>query len=229
MARVKYGTIVTEIRGKVGGLVFQKCGSQLSMRVNPSKKIPSTTDAFYTRNRFVVLAKAWAQMSPEQKLSFTTQAPTYPTIDKWGNPIVLTAYQLFIYINRTVQLVEGTVVTTAYPFYQFTSSTDGWQNASVSNETFEIIVVDEIPADFAVLIYVSKLLPANSYQVPDQVKFIYSLTDVMPDYYNIYASLVAHWGRVPVAGESFYINVISVNRYTGIINNEWDDIVSFGV
>lgn len=224
MARVKYGTIVTEIKGKLSGSVFQKCGQSLSLRSNPSKLISRSPASMITRNNFRKLASLWHTLDAEQRYTFSANAPGYPTFDKWGNRITLSDYQLFIFINRVLQLTGTEPVSEANP-YQNVAATDCYFGTySISGQSFPIVLNDYMPADHALIAYISDQLPANSYRVPLQ-RFAVSVnlaSDILS--WDIYDQVSEGFKNQVIAGKNFYCLIREVDLLTGIWSDNIDDI-----
>lgn len=116
MARVQYGSVVDRIDGKVGGHVFQKCGQSFSLRSKPAVIFSQSAAIKGTRFQFSSLASLWRSITLPQKQSFASYASTYPTYDRYGNKIILTPYQLFMYLNRPLVMAGYSPVTTCVAY-----------------------------------------------------------------------------------------------------------------
>jgi len=172
MAVVKYGTIVTEVRGKVGSVVFQRCGKSLSIRSQVSKNYSKFASNYSNRFDFASLALTWNSLSAAQKLSFKTQAPSFPTKDKFGNPIVLSGYNLFIMVNRTLLLGGRPLLTTAQPYYVSAPALVQFNNAIIASKSWQIIYTSLNPANHFTMVYVVAPLPNNSTQGNANMVFV---------------------------------------------------------
>lgn len=221
MAIVKYGTIVTELKGKFAGSVFQKCGNQLSLRANPSRISSQSNRALKTRNNMRALASAWASLSYSDKASYASAASSYPTLDKFGNPQVLQAYQLFVYINRVMQLVEASPVSSASAYYNIL-------NSVVSNDDFSIsagqclLTLSAISgSNIMVIIYASQ--PSKSVQVAfsSARRFCGFSPAANGPSFDIYQILMDNFDLPPVVGDSFFIEIAMIDTDTGVWQTKW--------
>lgn len=224
MAVVKYGSVVTEIKGKVGGWCFQKCGQSLSLRSNPSKFVSRSQRSFATRTKFSELASKWNQLTADNKLSYSLAANTYPTFDKWGNPLVLNGYQLFQYIHRTSQLVTGNIYNTAVAYANPCLAVLASFDISIAGDLFSITIEEELLPSHYLLFYTSQQLPPNSFRVPSEYKFFAFMSESDGVSINVYEQFVAALNTTPVVGNNFYILCKEIDITTGIAADSFDDI-----
>lgn len=100
MAKVNYGQIVNDARGKQGGTVFSKnkSGAYTRRKVTPAN--PNTPSQSGVRSSFALLSKLWGTgLSDIQRASWINYANTYPRIDVFGASIRLTGLNMFISFN----------------------------------------------------------------------------------------------------------------------------------
>lgn len=226
MAVVKYSSIITEIKGKVGGNVFQKCGQSLSMRVNQSQITSNSPKSLKTRNNLRDLASTWARMTLAQKTTWLTNAASYPTFDRFGNRIVLNPYQLFMRQNRVTQLVSTTPVLSASAYANIANNVSALDAYYRGTQTFNITIDPTLPANQYVFYYISDALPPNSYQIPTNIRFCGYTNPSAQGVYNIYSKVTPAFKIVPAVGECFYFLARSVNVVTGQWADELDDIIT---
>lgn len=114
MARAKYGAIITEIKGKIGGTVFQGSRSGGVIKNKPNNKSSSGSgkltkaDAgrlFLPQRTISTLASNWRLLSVSDQLAWNTSAPLYPFTDKYGQPYTGSGYQLYMSINSNLLLI----------------------------------------------------------------------------------------------------------------------------
>lgn len=94
MARAKFGAVVTDIRGKLGGHVFQGNGFTTSIRTGYSGKggLPARSSVFTSMNNDI--DELWAALSDTQKNAWDSLATQYPIIDNFANQNFLTGRNL---------------------------------------------------------------------------------------------------------------------------------------
>jgi hypothetical protein len=153
MATVKYGSIITEIRGSLQGHTFQKIGSSLSMRTNPRKSSNTSSNGAARRSTLSLLSNHWISLTPSQKQSFSDYAFTYPTRDKYNNPVVLSAYQLFMYIAFKRYMFDNTLITVCYPFSNPTGFIASIGTVNLTSNQALVWCPDPVPVNTFLMIY----------------------------------------------------------------------------
>lgn len=99
MARVKFGGLVTDLRGSVGGSTFSRnsYGSYLRNKGNPVD--PNTTPQAVIKSRFATLSSAWRDLDQADRDTFIEQAPNYTRINAFGDNVPLTGQSLYMRAN----------------------------------------------------------------------------------------------------------------------------------
>lgn len=94
MAQVKFGAIVTDIRGKVGGHVFQGNGLTTTMRTGYAGpgQFPSRNQQFQTMN--FKIDEMWRDLSKADKDAWNVLARQLPRQDNFGDQNFLTGQNL---------------------------------------------------------------------------------------------------------------------------------------
>lgn len=99
MATIKFGAIVTDMRGKLGGHVFQKGNQSRVMKTNRSPR-KSNTEFANTGNVGVArMRSAWAALSFTVQNQFRLAAANFPQSNKFNDSIVYSGYQFFLFLN----------------------------------------------------------------------------------------------------------------------------------
>ena len=227
MASVKYGTIVTELKGKLGGQVFQKCGQSLSLRSNPTHRTPQSSQALKARQDVTRLASYWRSLTQAQKDSYTTNAASFPTVDKFGNPIVLTGYQLFFMLSKRLLLVPTDPIDNCVAYNPPGISDIDFDPFSIGSTSFDLLFNNPILSTEVVLLYATDLVPFTRYISSPKYTFVTIIQDDAEEGDNYYTDLVNHFSTPPVEGYSFYWQAIKLSYLTGqfIIDNGAQEIV----
>jgi len=93
MARVQYGTIVTGLKGKLGGQVFQNGNTIQVLRNKNSRKGSDTLAKSQTNQAITYIAGHWRGLTPAQRTSYDSGALSWPFTDKFGNTYYGSGYQ----------------------------------------------------------------------------------------------------------------------------------------
>jgi hypothetical protein len=112
MARVKYGSIITELRGSIGGTTFQKNKFGHTAK---NKGIPTSTGTniqFTRRNAMLYIVQAWNNLTDAQRNLWNSYAATYPQPIKNNVLVQLSGYALFIKYNAIILSMHFPLFTT---------------------------------------------------------------------------------------------------------------------
>ena len=99
MARIKYGSLVTEIVGSIGGQTFQKCRGGFIVRNKPRSPFRRSEAQSRGRTAIAQLSQAWRVLTPVNRASWESVAPSWPKTDKFGDPYIMSGYECFIHAN----------------------------------------------------------------------------------------------------------------------------------
>jgi hypothetical protein len=112
MARVQYGSIITELNGSIGGFSFQQNSSGKIARTRVSRISSATPKQIFPKNSFVYVVSLWNSLTPYQKGLWNTFAAANPFTDYWGRTKYLTGYNWFMGLNINLWLIETVEITT---------------------------------------------------------------------------------------------------------------------
>ena len=123
MARIIYGSIITDIKGSIGGITYQENGSGQIARLKPRKSKTNTQKQRDQQPRLKRIQKAWNELSLTNKILWNDFASVNNKIGLDGNAKVLTGYQWFVTINQNRLLFEDSILS-APPVYEIVNPID---------------------------------------------------------------------------------------------------------
>ena len=114
MARVTYGSGVTELAGSIGGVTYQKnaSGNIAKLRSNPTVN-PTALQANY-QTLFAQFVAYWPTLSQANKDLWDALAAAHDHTTPWGETKTLSGYQWFLRCNLIRYRYYGTVLETPY-------------------------------------------------------------------------------------------------------------------
>lgn len=96
MARVQYGTIITEIKGKIQGQVFQGGNVGFVLRNKGYTKGLSTPRKQGANNVIIAASGYWSQLNDTERGEWETAAPTWVFYNRFGAAYTGSGYQFFM-------------------------------------------------------------------------------------------------------------------------------------
>ena len=148
MALIRFGGGVADARGSVGGQVFSKnrYGNYLRARITPVN--PSSDRQQEVRNNLASLVERWsAVLTAAQRAAWNTYAANVPWVNKLGESIYLTGYNMYIRSNIAILQVGGTIVD-AGPTTLSLPSTDPTFAVTASESTQLVSVAGDDTMDW---------------------------------------------------------------------------------
>jgi hypothetical protein len=113
MARVTYGSGVTELAGSIGGVTYQKNTSGNIAKLRPKPTVnPSALQAEYQTN-MATLVSFWPTLSQANKDTWDAFAIAHNHTTPWGETKTLSGYQWFLSVNLNRLLSDLAILSTA--------------------------------------------------------------------------------------------------------------------
>ncbi len=111
MAKIKFGALAEDARGKIGGIVYSRnqFGGYVREKVSPVQ--PSTALQTIVRERVTTLSKRWfTTLTNDQRISWIAFAKVTPVTNVFGNPILLTGINAYLRLNGTLLAAAQAVI-----------------------------------------------------------------------------------------------------------------------
>jgi hypothetical protein len=120
MAKFIPGAVISDIRNKLGGVVFTKSryGNTIRKRLKPTN--PKTTLQRTVRGSFKTNSQGWDTLTATQQAAWISWAATNAFTDKFGGSKALSANAAFVRYNQlraSVGLAQATTTPTALGTY----------------------------------------------------------------------------------------------------------------
>lgn len=105
MSKIKWGAIVVDGRGKLGGHVFTKTKSGATMRTKVTPVNPQTAAQASARSRLGGNSQAWSALSEAQRESWQTRARETSKTNVFGDQYFPSGKNLFTSLNNNLLLI----------------------------------------------------------------------------------------------------------------------------
>lgn len=113
MAKIKFGMMMTDARGKLGGQVFSKNrgGAYIRTKVTPSN--PRTADQQANRTLLGSLSQGWSALTAEQRLSWNSAVSAWAKTNIFGDIHNPSGKNLYVQLNKNIIAIGGAAINTA--------------------------------------------------------------------------------------------------------------------
>jgi hypothetical protein len=218
MGIVLYGGGVDQIKGKVGGSVFQKMGQSLGVRGYRSNCTSNSSLARNRRFSMNVLAQAWTNLSSVQRNSWISAAPTYPAFNRYGAAIVLSPYQLFVKINKRQLVFGGSLILSAINYNIEHYLSFNMSPINYGTNHLDITLLEALSGSHTLLLYLTKIASIGINTQNLKYNFWISLANDAATTINLWSFLPDNYKINPGTSKSFNVLSLGVNSSTGIYN-----------
>ena len=110
MAIVKYGALITEIKGKVGGQVFQNGNAGFVLRNKNSRPGAASISRLAATNGMSAISSSWRLLTDAQRLAWAAATENWLFLNRYGETYEGSGYQMFCAYNRRLALAEQSTV-----------------------------------------------------------------------------------------------------------------------
>lgn len=213
--KMKFGAIVTDGRGKIGGHVASKnrSGAYLRTKVTPVNGQTSFQTA--VRNRFTVLAQAWRELTAAQRDAWNAAVADFARTNVFGdlhNPTGASLYQRLN--NNLVTIGESPISTPPLPSAVGEVVAVSLAVAAGAG-TMSLVMSGAVPAGTSVKVFACAPVSAGKSFVKSEYRLIDVLAAAEATPVNLKAAYEAKFGSVGVAGQKVFVKLVAVNSTTG--------------
>jgi len=216
-AKVKYGEMIADMRGKVNGTVHSKNRYGAYMRNKTSPVNPQTIYQSAVRNSFTSFSQAWRSLTPSQRASWSSVVDAFSKSNVFGDNIKLTGANLYMSLNRMIATISGVAISTP-PLPSAVTAVDTLSIvADVSLAAIVATFTPAIPATQRVAIFATAPQSAGVNFVKNKYRFIGYATNAdtspldLTAFYN--AKFGAGWAT---AGQKVFVKFVPVITLSGI-------------
>lgn len=218
-ARVKYGALITEVKGSIGGQTFQSCRGGFILRNKPISPKNRSFSQSSIRSVNAKNGSSWRGLSQAERDSWNAVAPSYPHTDKFGDPATLSGYELYMRANFYLALVGVTLLSSgALPDALWSPASVSITSSVAASEMDLVWTGGNVGADMRALIRLSPPLSAGrSYRKSDLV-IVLPITSGTSSPLDLWSEVIKRYGVAPVAGQRFFASMQVVSTVTGNVS-----------
>jgi len=156
---VQYGSIITELKGKVGGQVFQGGNNSKVLRNQGYKAGNTSSNRRNAINAITSQAATWRSLTDLDRAAWSSITDTWVFTDKFGNTYYGSGYQVFVAWNSALINMGFPPVTAPSPpelleiitFEQQTWSLSGsfiieWNTSTADTQIMQVFVSPPLSA-----------------------------------------------------------------------------------
>lgn len=214
--KIKYGALIVDGRGKVGGHVASKNRSGAYLRTKVTPVNPRSDDQLFIRNLFTANSQAWKSLTAAQRLEWNNSVQSFKGTDIFGDVKVPSGFNLYCKINGYLRFISGTPLTTPPSPAAVPAFTSFSAAADFTLQTVTLTYAAAIGATETAIVKGSMGLSAGKTFVKSELrKFDFILAaDVSP--FSIETEYIAKFGTVPAVGTKIFFEMQQIVTLTGL-------------
>ena len=218
MARIKFGMMMTDARGKLGGQVFTKTRSGATVRTKVTPVNPKTSFQGSVRNAFANISRQWALLDPEDRNGWNAAVGEYAKTNVFGDTYLPSGKSLFQQINNNLSTAGASLVQTVPASRQTTLFDFTEANVNSASGELDIIVFipAPIPASCRVVIEATANNSPGRYNFSGQYRqFAVVPGSAIPDPDVLYNMYVSKFGT-PIRDRKISFRVYTIDNVSGL-------------
>ena len=213
--KMKFGALVIDGRGKIGGHVASKNKGGAYLRTKVSPVNPQSSYQLSVRNRFTGLAQGWRGLTQAQRDAWNAAVSDYQTTDIFGDLRTPSGLNLYQRLNNNLLTIGESAVTT--PPLPSTVQAVVLSAIAVAEGagTFTGTYAPAIDADTLVKVFATAPQSAGKSFVKSEYRLIEVIATADASPYDLSTSYEAKFGSVGVEGQKIFVKFVPVNLNTG--------------
>lgn len=216
--KTKFGAIITDGRGKIGGHVASKnrAGSYLRTKVTPVN--PQTSAQTVVRNRLAVLSSAWRSLTAAQREAWNAAVADFAKTDVFGDLRNPTGFNLYQRLNNNLSNIGESTISTppaVVAVDAFSSLSLAAEDGTVA-EAMTMTFSPAIESDMKVKVSATPPISAGISFVKSEYRQVAVLDSSDTSAYNLLSEYQAVFGSTGAAGQKIFVKCVQVETSSGI-------------
>lgn len=214
--KAKFGSIVVDGRGKLGGHVYSKNRGGAYVRTKVTPVNPQSTAQLLVRGFFTMLSQGWRTLTQVQRDAWNGAVENFQRTDIFGDIKKPSGINLYMRLNQNI-LNAGGVVISVPPAPGVTPEIVTFTTAPDSApQTFSLAYAPTpVPADVAYVIEATACLSPGKSFIKNQYRIIEVLPAAGATPANILAAYQAKFGLL-IGGQIVGVRVKAIDLLTGV-------------
>jgi len=212
--KIKFGAIVTDGRGKIGGHVASKNRGGAYLRTKVSPVNPRTGSQLAVRSRLAEIAQSWKGLTAAQRTSFNAAVNDFTKTNIFGDLKTPSGFNLYQRLNLNLGKVGESFISTAptpQEVFAFTSLSLAMDSGG---PTASVTFSPAIPSTAKIVLAATPQLSPGKNFVKSEFRDIavFDSTDSSP--IDILTAYTDKFGA-PIEGQKCFVQMRAVNLTSG--------------
>lgn len=230
MAKITFGALATDARGKIAGVVYSKnaAGAYIRQKVSPTQALTPRRGLVHTR--VSNLSKYWsATLTPAQIVAWNAFAKNNPVTDVFGRAQTLSGIQTFTRLNSNILNVGGAQIDDPPASLTIVGITSLTVTATAGAPDVFSIAFGPSPlaANLRLSIMATQPLPGGRTFTKPYLRWLTASAAAQATPFNAAAAYLTKFGAM-VAGNKIGVTASVVDETTGAMSTGLYQLVTIG-
>jgi len=213
--KVKFGALVVDGRGKIGGHVMSKNRSGAYMRTKVTPTNPNTASQSAVRSILTGLSQAWRGLTQAQRNAWNGAVSSFATTDIFGDIKNPSGINLYVKLNANLAEVGVSAISLPPLPESVAAPILGAITATAGSPAFTVAFTPTpVPADTSYIVRCTAQVSPGKKFVKNLYRNVSVIAAAAASPANILAAYVAKFGTL-VEGQKIGIEILAVNETTG--------------
>ena len=216
MAKIKFGMMMTDARGKLGGQVFSKnrAGAYVRTKVTPSN--PRTISQMESRSILGTLSAGWNGLTDAQRASFNNAVNGWQKTNIFGDMVKPTGKNLYTSLNKNLLQANLSPVNVAPQKMDLPALTSFVPTIDIAESEIDLGIAS-VPTNVVLQVSATPTLNAGVNYVSGKARVLLYVSAGAVDAAAIFDAYVDRFGA-PTAGANihFQLKYVGTNGQAGV-------------
>ena len=209
MAKIKFGMMMTDARGKLGGQVFSKNRAGSYVRTKTTPVNPQTEAQMASRQLLGSLSAGWSSLSASAITAWNEAVNNWKSTDVFGDIKVPTGKNLYTALNKNSLGAGGSAISLPPEKLELDTLPVTGVDVEIGAGDIDLGVVN-VPASHILQVWASGAVTDGTSYVKNKLRVIGNYPAGAIDQSQIFSDYVSKFGT-PVLGQRIYF----ATRYIG--------------
>ena len=214
--KAKFGAIVVDGRGKIGGHVASKnrSGSYFRTKVTPVN--PSSTAQVTIRNRFSALSQGWRSLSAAQRAAWNAAVGDFSRTNIFGDLINPSGFNLYQRLNNNLVRIGESAIDTPPTPASIVDIVIGAVSMAAAAGTASLAYTVGADATSEIEVWATPPLSPGVSFVKSEYRLITQVTANTASPLDFATAYVAKFGAITGAeGQKVFVKTVAISTVTG--------------
>lgn len=219
--KIKFGSLVVDGRGKIGGHVASKNRSGAYLRTKVTPVNPRSTSQSIVRGRLGNISQGWRSLTDAQRAAWIAAVGEWKTTNVFGDVKLPSGSILHSKLNLNLAKVSAAAISSPLPPAIMTLVRPNVLASAAGTPSLTLTFSAAFPAGYKAYVSATPCISSGKSYVANMFRSISTLATLATPPANLLADWVAKFGGNPVVGSKIAVKLQFVNTTTGQVSPEY--------